>query len=184
MSSWEQINDFLSVADIDWTPGKARGEGAEYLTEMLGYLSAACSSLSVLSQELCDRAYVVAYEYIGANILSDLLTGEGVPFNRNAVLNLESDMATVREYAAMSPAVNLEKSFEHVDQLVLLFKDDDWDAYLSDSMRERRFPKLSIPDVLRLIELYKGSGLGFSMIKESRARSKAVEALQAKLQQQ
>lgn len=96
-----RLVEFFGMAEIDLTPNQVRREPAEYLGEMLQWLTTMMESvLLILPRDIKMLHYRTAFTYIADQLLNDnVLSKEDPQINTNGLRTLMTDVAYLIDHA-------------------------------------------------------------------------------------
>lgn len=138
----DQIDEFLSLSNYDWTVAEPNGQASSYITDLIAWLKSTFQAFTNLPQPLAQGACMSACKHI-AQSLRDLLLSEDVKgLSLGGLQQLELDLIQCEVFANSDPVKgfnegDLQMAFAELRQLLDLFLYEDYSQYISDMGKQQ-----------------------------------------------
>lgn len=138
----DQIDEFLSLSDYDWTRTEATGQASSFITDLISWLKSTFQAFTNLPQPLAQGACMSACKHI-AQSLSDLLLSSDVKsLSLGGLEQFNLDLIQCEVFASSDPVEgfnggDLQMAFAELRQLCDLFLYEDYSTYMSDMGKQQ-----------------------------------------------
>ncbi|KAM8897263.1 LOW QUALITY PROTEIN: exocyst complex component 6B [Spinachia spinachia] len=135
-----KIDQFLQLADYDWmaaAPGGGALEPSDYLVDLIAFLNSTFSVFTNLPGKVAQTACMSACKHISTSLTELLLDPEVRQISIGALHQLNADVQECEGFARAGPVAGFQGdtlllAFSDLRQLLELFTQWDWSAYLAD----------------------------------------------------
>ncbi|RVD88116.1 uncharacterized protein DFL_002312 [Arthrobotrys flagrans] len=140
-----KLDDLLEGAEYDWMPDTAEETASPYLLAMTRFLTDIMeTTLLGLPNDIKGFVYFDALSHLASEILKLPLSEHVRMINKNAVKNMDQDVAYLEEFAKSleSEGSNLPRIFEELRETVNLLKSDNPEEFYDISVRMKHYTKV------------------------------------------
>uniref|UniRef100_A0AAQ4RNX4 Exocyst complex component n=1 Tax=Gasterosteus aculeatus aculeatus TaxID=481459 RepID=A0AAQ4RNX4_GASAC len=135
-----KIDQFLQLANYDWmaaAPGGGALEASDYLVDLIAFLKSTFSVFTNLPGKVAQTACMSACKHISTSLTELLLDPEVRQISIGALHQLNADVQECEGFARAGPVAGFQGdtlllAFSDLRQLLELFTQWDWSAYLAD----------------------------------------------------
>ncbi|KAK6534719.1 hypothetical protein TWF281_006021 [Arthrobotrys megalospora] len=140
-----KLDDLLEGAEYDWMPDTAETAASPYLLAMTRFLTDIMeTTLLGLPNDIKGFVYFDALSHLASEILKLPLSEHVRMINKNAVKNMDQDVAYLEEFVKSleSEGSNLPRIFEELRETVNLLKSDNPEEFYDISVRMKHYTKV------------------------------------------
>ncbi|KAF3183318.1 hypothetical protein TWF788_005706 [Orbilia oligospora] len=140
-----KLDDLLEGAEYDWMPDTAEETASPYLLAMTRFLTDIMeTTLLGLPNDIKGFVYFDALSHLASEILKLPLSEHVRMINKNAVKNMDQDVAYLEEFVKSleSEGSNLPRIFEELRETVNLLKSDNPEEFYDISVRMKHYTKV------------------------------------------
>ncbi|KAK6362055.1 hypothetical protein TWF730_005754 [Orbilia blumenaviensis] len=140
-----KLDDLLEGAEYDWMPSTAEDAASPYLLAMTRFLTDIMeTTLLGLPNDIKGFVYFDALSHLASEILKLPLSDHVRMINKNAVKNMDQDVAYLEEFVKSleSEGSNLPRIFEELRETVNLLKSDNPEEFYDISVRMKHYTKV------------------------------------------
>eukprot|EP00039_Didymoeca_costata_P011887 m.168756 g.168756 ORF g.168756 m.168756 type:complete len:195 (+) comp15322_c0_seq3:1949-2533(+) len=154
----QQMDEILPLVEYDWAPLEPRAEPDDQIFHLLAYLSTVFGTLSNMPLDVARAAYFETCKYVAAQLTGFVSDPETKKVNPNGIKNFQIDVEACEQYAANSPESIADckdlfaGAFTPLQQLVTLFCNWDWSAFLNPKHRAAQYGHVDPLIALHLLE--------------------------------
>ncbi|XP_077597850.1 exocyst complex component 6B [Stigmatopora nigra] len=135
-----KIDQFLQLADYDWMASLPSGTvptPSDYLLDLMAFLKSTFSVFTNLPGKVAQTACMSACKHVSTSLLQLLLDPEVKQVSMGALHQLNADVDECEGFARAGPVAGFQGdtlllAFSDLRQLLELFIQWDWSAYLAD----------------------------------------------------
>ncbi|KAF3193540.1 hypothetical protein TWF225_010277 [Orbilia oligospora] len=152
-----KLDDLLEGAEYDWMPDTAEETASPYLLAMTRFLTDIMeTTLLGLPNDIKGFVYFDALSHLASEILKLPLSEHVRMINKNAVKNMDQDVAYLEEFVKSleSEGSNLPRIFEELRETVNLLKSDNPEEFYDISVRMKHYTKVDPLNGPLLMEKY------------------------------
>ncbi|CAG8604575.1 6893_t:CDS:10 [Acaulospora morrowiae] len=173
-----KIDDFLELADYDWTPATFQNHPSPFLQDMVGFLDALINStLYNLPMSIKTFMYFDTLSHLATSLRDLILSSQVKRINSNAVVNLNVDVTFLENFAHSLEDKNISDAFLELRQIVTLLSSDNVEEYLDPSTRNKKYSRLKPTDVINLFDKWSRDQSLLTMDPEERVKKRAMEGV-------
>ncbi|RHZ47096.1 hypothetical protein Glove_593g29 [Diversispora epigaea] len=172
-----KIDDFLELADYDWTPATFQNNPSPFLQDMVGFLRALIgSTLYNLPMSIKTFINFDALSHLATSLRILILSPDVKKINSNAVINFDADVNFLENFARSLEDPNIVDAFLELRQIVNLLNSDNVEEYLNPSTRNKKYSHLKPIDVISLFDKWTRDQ-SLLLDSEARAKKRAMESV-------
>uniref|UniRef100_A0A673BGU9 Exocyst complex component n=1 Tax=Sphaeramia orbicularis TaxID=375764 RepID=A0A673BGU9_9TELE len=185
-----KIDQFLQLADYDWT-APVQGGGtlapSDYLTDLIAFLRSTFSVFTNLPGKVAQTACMSACKHISTSLMQLLLDPEVRQISMGAMHQLNTDIKECESFARAGPVAGFQGdtlllAFSDLRQLLDLFTQWDWSAYLADYGKPScKYLRVNPHTALALLEKMRETGRKNNVFaqfrKTDRDRQKLIDTI-------
>ncbi|XP_077444159.1 exocyst complex component 6B [Stigmatopora argus] len=135
-----KIDQFLQLADYDWMASLTGGTAptpSDYLLDLMAFLKSTFSVFTNLPGKVAQTACMSACKHVSTSLLQLLLDPEVKQVSMGALHQLNADVDECEGFARAGPVAGFQGdtlllAFSDLRQILELFTQWDWSAYLAD----------------------------------------------------
>ncbi|XP_004364698.2 exocyst complex component 6B [Capsaspora owczarzaki ATCC 30864] len=165
-----KMDDFIELADYNWLLLAKPTAASGYLEDMLSYLETMFRSVECFPPDLAHLTYFCACNHLAHNLHTFILSDNVKRISAFALEQFELDVVRCESFAMSCPVPQLKDSFLPLRQLVSLFTQWDFEAYMNDSLRGIKYGSLQTARVIKLLEKVRDDDSKFAIKKSSRTK--------------
>ncbi|XP_075276344.1 exocyst complex component 6B isoform X3 [Opisthocomus hoazin] len=143
----QKIDQFLQLADYDWTAVEPGSKASDYLVDLIGFLRSTFAVFthlpgdvdvhSTMSGKVAQTACMSACKHLSTSLMQLLLEAEVRQLTLGALQQFNLDVEECEQFARSGPVPGfqgdtLQLAFIDLRQLLDLFIQWDWSTYLAD----------------------------------------------------
>ncbi|KAL1920783.1 uncharacterized protein VTP21DRAFT_11418 [Calcarisporiella thermophila] len=148
-----KIDDFLELADYEWTPSSVSDQPSVYLQELVSFLTTVINStLANLPVSIKIFIYFDALDHLATSLQNILLSPNVTSINDNFVQNFNVDVEFLEEFVRSLNDPNVLDTFLELRQMMTLLQSESADEYLNPQTRNKRYSRLRPSVVASLFE--------------------------------
>lgn len=157
----DQIDEFLSLADYDWTLTEANGQASSFISDLIAWLKSTFQAFTNLPERIAQGACMSACKHIAQSLRDMLLSDDVKALSLGSLEQFNLDLMQCEVFAGSEPVKgfkegDLQMAFAELRQLCDLFLYEDYSTYMSDMgkqqnkyLRVTTVTALSVVDKLR-----------------------------------
>ncbi|KAJ8008530.1 hypothetical protein DPEC_G00105830 [Dallia pectoralis] len=132
-----KIDQFLQLADYDWTAAQGGGAPSDYLSDLIAFLCSTFSVFTHLPGKVAQTACMSACKHLASSLLKLLLQPDVRQVSLGALQQFNNDVKECERFARTDPVPGFQGdtlllAFSDLRQLLDLFIQWDWTTYLAD----------------------------------------------------
>ncbi|KAK3749624.1 hypothetical protein QZH41_012961, partial [Actinostola sp. cb2023] len=133
----DKIEDFIQLANYNWTPSGPRKQPSSYIVDLLAYLNSTFLNFSALPGNVAQTACLSSCKHLAGSMRTLLLDDEVRQMNEYGIQCFNQDLRQCEEFANSSPVDGisegtLQMTFLELRQLVDLLLGCDWSTFFKD----------------------------------------------------
>ncbi|XP_031811928.1 exocyst complex component 6 isoform X4 [Sarcophilus harrisii] len=133
----QKIDEFVQLADYDWTMSEPDGRASGYLMDLINFLRSTFQVFTHLPGKVAQTACMSACQHLSTSLMQMLLDSELKQISMGAVQQFNLDVIQCELFASSEPVPGfqgdtLQLAFIDLRQLLDLFMVWDWSTYLAD----------------------------------------------------
>ncbi|XP_036843073.1 exocyst complex component 6B isoform X2 [Oncorhynchus mykiss] len=188
-----KIDQFLQLADYDWTAAQGGGDPSDYLSDLIAFL---CSTFSVFTHlpgsaieharlpgKVAQTACMSACKHLSTSLLQLLLETDVRQVSMGALQQFNTDVKECERFARAGPVPGFQGdtlllAFSDLRQLLDLFTQWDWSSYLADYGRPTcKYLRVNPHTALTLLEKMKDTSRKNNMFAQFRKNERDKQKL-------
>ncbi|KAM6949399.1 exocyst complex component 6B [Aplochiton taeniatus] len=178
-----KIDQFLQLADYDWTAAQGGGVASDYLVDLIAFLRSTFTVFTNLPGKVAQTACMSACKHISDGLLQLLQNPELRCVSMGTLQQFNTDLHECESFARVGPVAGfhgetLLLAFSHLRQLLDLFILWDWSTYLADYGRPTsRYLRVSPHTALSLLDKIRDTGRKSNMFAQFRKNERDKQKL-------
>ncbi|XP_030058871.1 exocyst complex component 6 isoform X2 [Microcaecilia unicolor] len=133
----QKIDEFIQLADYDWTMSEPDGRASGYLMDLINFLRSTFQVFTHLPGKVAQTACMSACKHLSTSLTQMLLDCELKQISMGAIQQFNLDVIQCELFASSDPVPGfqgdtLQLAFIDLRQLLDLFMVWDWSTYLAD----------------------------------------------------
>uniref|UniRef100_A0A8C5JVW4 Exocyst complex component n=1 Tax=Junco hyemalis TaxID=40217 RepID=A0A8C5JVW4_JUNHY len=133
----QKIDEFIQIADYDWTMSESDGRASGYLMDLINFLRSTFQVFTHLPGKVAQTACMSACQHLSMSLMQMLLDSELKQISMGAIQQFNLDVIQCELFASSEPVPGfqgdtLQLAFIDLRQLLDLFMVWDWSTYLAD----------------------------------------------------
>nr|XP_009301356.1 exocyst complex component 6B isoform X3 [Danio rerio] len=133
----QKIDQFLQLADYDWTAAQGGGQASDYLSDLIAFLCSTFAVFTHLPGKVAQTACMSACKHLSTSLLQLLLEADVRQVSMGALQQFNVDVKECERFARAGPVPGFQGdtlllAFIDLRQLLDLFTQWDWSTYLAD----------------------------------------------------
>ncbi|XP_038620281.1 exocyst complex component 6 isoform X2 [Tachyglossus aculeatus] len=183
----QKIDEFVQLADYDWTMSEPNGRASGYLIDLINFLRSTFQVFTHLPGKVAQTACMSACQHLSTSLMQMLLNNELKQISMGAVQQFNLDVIQCELFASSEPVPGfqgdtLQLAFIDLRQLLDLFMVWDWSTYLADygqptSKYLRVNPSTALAILERMKDPYKKNNIFAQFRKNDRDKQKLIETV-------
>ncbi|XP_027263253.1 exocyst complex component 6 isoform X1 [Cricetulus griseus] len=195
----QKIDEFVQLADYDWTMAESDGRASGYLMDLINFLrsifqvfthlptKANTNDYAAMSGKVAQTACMSACQHLSTSLMQMLLDSELKQISMGAVQQFNLDVIQCELFASSEPVPGfqgdtLQLAFIDLRQLLDLFMVWDWSTYLADyGQPASKYLRVNPHTALTLLEKMKDTSKKNNIFaqfrKNDRDRQKLIETV-------
>ncbi|XP_053548393.1 exocyst complex component 6 isoform X2 [Bombina bombina] len=183
----QKIDEFIQLADYDWTMSEPDGRASGYLMDLINFLRSTFQVFTNLPGKVAQTACMSACKHLSTSLTQMLLDGDLKQISMGAIQQFNLDVIQCELFASSDPVPGfqedtLQLAFIDLRQLLDLFMVWDWSTYLADyGQPTSKYLRVNPSTALILLEKMKDSNKKnniFSQFrKNDRDKQKLIETV-------
>ncbi|XP_058636589.1 exocyst complex component 6B isoform X1 [Onychostoma macrolepis] len=189
----QKIDQFLQLADYDWTAAQGGGQASDYLSDLIAFL---CSTFAVFTHlpgnaiehatlpgKVAQTACMSACKHLSTSLLQLLLEADVRQVSMGALQQFNVDVKECERFARAGPVPGFQGdtlllAFIDLRQLLDLFTQWDWSTYLADYGRPTcKYLRVNPHTALALLEKMKDTSRKNNMFAQFRKNERDKQKL-------
>lgn len=183
----QKIDEFVQLADYDWTMAESDGRASGYLMDLINFLRSIFQVFTHLPGKVAQTACMSACQHLSTSLMQMLLDSELKQISMGAVQQFNLDVIQCELFASSEPVPGfqgdtLQLAFIDLRQLLDLFMVWDWSTYLADygqpaSKYLRVNPHAALTLLEKMKDTSKKNNIFAQFRKNDRDRQKLIETV-------
>ncbi|XP_043099795.1 exocyst complex component 6B isoform X2 [Puntigrus tetrazona] len=189
----QKIDQFLQLANYDWTAAQGGGQASDYLIDLIAFL---CSTFAVFTHlpgnaiehatlpgKVAQTACMSACKHLSTSLLQLLLEADVRQVSMGALQQFNVDVKECERFARAGPVPGFQGdtlllAFIDLRQLLDLFTQWDWSTYLADYGRPTcKYLRVNPHTALALLEKMKDTSRKNNMFAQFRKNERDKQKL-------
>lgn len=192
----DQIDQFLSLADYDWTLVEPAGQASSFISDLIAWLKSTFQAFTNLPHRVAQGACMSACKHIAQSLRDMLLSDDVKALSLGSLEQFNLDLMQCEVFAGSEPVKgfkegDLQMAFAELRQLCDLFLYEDYSTYMSDMgkqqnkyLRVTTVTALSVVDKLREYDRKKQTVFALKRNDKQKLRDTFAKNLRQVQQQQ
>ncbi|KAJ7324136.1 hypothetical protein JRQ81_017156 [Phrynocephalus forsythii] len=197
----QKIDEFIQLADYDWTMGEPDGRASGYLMDLINFLRSTFQVFThlpnnnndhaAMSGKVAQTACMSACQHLSSSLMQMLLDNDLRQISMGAIQQFNLDVIQCELFASSEPVPGfhgetLQLAFIDLRQLLDLFMVWDWSTYLADyGQPSSKYLRVSPSTALALLEkvhrgmkdVNKKNNIFLQFRKNDRDKQKLIETV-------
>ncbi|XP_062352164.1 exocyst complex component 6 isoform X3 [Cinclus cinclus] len=183
----QKIDEFIQIADYDWTMSESNGRASGYLMDLINFLRSTFQVFTHLPGKVAQTACMSACQHLSMSLMQMLLDSELKQISMGAIQQFNLDVIQCELFASSEPVPGfqgdtLQLAFIDLRQLLDLFMVWDWSTYLADyGQATSKYLRVNPSTALTLLEKMKDSSKKNNIFaqfrKNDRDKQKLIETV-------
>ncbi|KAM9549871.1 exocyst complex component 6 isoform 8-T8 [Guaruba guarouba] len=193
----QKIDEFIQIADYDWTMSESDGRASGYLMDLINFLKSTFQVFThlpnnnndhaAMSGKVAQTACMSACQHLSTSLMQMLLDNELKQISMGAIQQFNLDVIQCELFASSEPVPGfqgdtLQLAFIDLRQLLDLFMVWDWSTYLADyGQATSKYLRVNPSTALTLLEKMKDSSKKNNIFaqfrKNDRDKQKLIETV-------
>uniref|UniRef100_A0A2K5RK97 Exocyst complex component n=1 Tax=Cebus imitator TaxID=2715852 RepID=A0A2K5RK97_CEBIM len=183
----QKIDEFVQLADYDWTMSEPDGRASGYLMDLINFLRSIFQVFTHLPGKVAQTACMSACQHLSTSLMQMLLDSELKQISMGAVQQFNLDVIQCELFASSEPVPGfqgdtLQLAFIDLRQLLDLFMVWDWSTYLADygqpaSKYLRVNPNTALTLLEKMKDTSKKNNIFAQFRKNDRDKQKLIETV-------
>lgn len=182
-----KVNEFLELSTYDWSMEDSDGKASDYILDIIRFLEGSFKAFTNLPQKVAITACMSACKHLAQSLMNFLLDDSIRYISMGAIQQFSLDVIQCELFVNSEPVPGfkdgtLQMTFVELRQLLDLFLEWDWAAYLADyNNPKRRYnrvtPQTAITILEKMKEADKKKNLFTTFKKNERDRKKLLDTV-------
>uniref|UniRef100_A0A8C5SHU9 Exocyst complex component 6 n=1 Tax=Laticauda laticaudata TaxID=8630 RepID=A0A8C5SHU9_LATLA len=183
----QKIDEFIQLADYDWTMIEPDGRASGYLMDLINFLRSTFQVFTHLPGKVAQTACMSACQHLSTSLMQMLLDSDLKQISMGAIQQFNLDVIQCELFASSEPVPGfhgetLQLAFIDLRQLLDLFMVWDWSTYLADygqpgSKYLRVNPSTALALLEKMKDVNKMNHLFAQFRKNDRDKQKLIETV-------
>ncbi|XP_073096791.1 exocyst complex component 6 isoform X2 [Manis javanica] len=183
----QKIDEFVQLADYDWTMSEPDGRASGYLIDLINFLRSIFQVFTHLPGKVAQTACMSACQHLSTSLMQMLLDSELKQISMGAIQQFNLDVIQCELFASSEPVPGfqgdtLQLAFIDLRQLLDLFMVWDWSTYLADyGQPASKYLRVNPSTALTLLEKMKDTSKKNNIFaqfrKNDRDKQKLIETV-------
>ncbi|KAM4703866.1 exocyst complex component 6 [Rhinophrynus dorsalis] len=183
----QKIDEFIQLADYDWTMSEPDGTASGYLMDLINFLRSTFQVFTNLPGKVAQTACMSACKHLSTSLTQMLLDSDLKQISMGAIQQFNLDVIQCELFASSDPVPGfqedtLQLAFIDLRQLLDLFMVWDWSTYLADyGQPTSKYLRVNPITALTLLEKMKDSSKKNNIFaqfrKNDRDKQKLIETV-------
>uniref|UniRef100_A0A8B9TTG2 Exocyst complex component n=1 Tax=Anas platyrhynchos TaxID=8839 RepID=A0A8B9TTG2_ANAPL len=193
----QKIDEFIQIADYDWTMSESDGRASGYLMDLINFLRSTFQVFThlpnnnndhaAMSGKVAQTACMSACQHLSTSLMQMLLDSELKQISMGAIQQFNLDVIQCELFASSEPVPGfqgdtLQLAFIDLRQLLDLFMVWDWSTYLADyGQATSKYLRVNPSTALTLLEKMRDSSKKNNIFaqfrKNDRDKQKLIETV-------
>lgn len=154
----QKIDEFLELADYDWTLVESFGMASSYIADLIKFLTSTFDAFTNLPLKVAQTACLSACKHIASSLMHFLMDDEVKCISWGALQQFNLDLIQCEVFASSDPVKGFEPGalqlcFAELRQLMDLFTERDWSTYTADYGKQHsKYLRVNPQTALTLLE--------------------------------
>ncbi|XP_075072247.1 exocyst complex component 6 isoform X3 [Mixophyes fleayi] len=183
----QKIDEFIQLADYDWTMSEPDGRASGYLMDLINFLRSTFQVFTNLPGKVAQTACMSACKHLSTSLTQMLLDNELKQISMGAIQQFNLDVIQCEVFASSDPVPGFQEdtlllAFIDLRQLLDLFMIWDWSTYLADyGQPNSKYLRVNPGTALILLEkmkdISKKNNIFAQFRKNDRDRQKLIDTV-------
>ncbi|XP_069467466.1 exocyst complex component 6 isoform X3 [Ambystoma mexicanum] len=183
----QKIDEFIQLADYDWTMSEPDGRASGYLMDLINFLRSTFQVFTHLPGKVAQTACMSACKHLSTSLTQMLLDSDLKQISMGAIQQFNLDVIQCELFASSDPVPGfqgdtLQLAFIDLRQLLDLFMVWDWSMYLADyGQPSSKYLRVNPSTALTLLEKIKDTSKKNNIFaqfrKNDRDKQKLIETV-------
>ncbi|XP_068114279.1 exocyst complex component 6 isoform X3 [Hyperolius riggenbachi] len=183
----QKIDEFIQLADYDWTMAEPDGRASGYLMDLINFLRSTFQVFTNLPGKVAQTACMSACKHLSTSLTQMLLDSDLKQISMGAIQQFNLDVIQCELFASSDPVPGfqedtLQLAFLDLRQLLDLFMIWDWSTYLADygqptSKYLRVNPSTALILLEKMKDVSKKNNIFAQFRKNDRDRQKLIDTV-------
>uniref|UniRef100_A0A8C1NLQ8 Exocyst complex component n=1 Tax=Cyprinus carpio TaxID=7962 RepID=A0A8C1NLQ8_CYPCA len=179
----QKIDQFLQLADYDWTAAQGGAQASDYLSDLIAFLCSTFAVFTHLPGKVAQTACMSACKHLSTSLLQLLLEADVRQVSMGALQQFNVDVKECERFARAGPVPGFQGdtlllAFIDLRQLLDLFTQWDWSTYLADYGRPTcKYLRVNPHTALALLEKMKDTSRKNNMFAQFRKNERDKQKL-------
>ncbi|KAJ1141594.1 hypothetical protein NDU88_007922 [Pleurodeles waltl] len=183
----QKIDEFIQLADYDWTMSEPDGRASGYLLDLINFLRSTFQVFTHLPGKVAQTACMSACKHLSTSMTQMLLDTDLKQISMGAIQQFNLDVIQCELFASSDPVPGfqgdtLQLAFIDLRQLLDLFMVWDWSTYLADyGQPSSKYLRVNPSTALTLLEKIKDTNKKNTIFaqfrKNDRDKQKLIETV-------
>lgn len=154
----EQIDEFLSLANYDWTRAEASGQASSFILDLIAWLRSTFETFINLEGRVAQRACMSACKHIAQSLRGLLLSDDVRALSLGALEQFNLDLMQCELFASSEPVEGFKEgdlltAFAELRQLCDLFLYEDYSTFMSDmGKQQNKYLRVTTATALAVVD--------------------------------
>lgn len=160
-----KIDDFLEVADYDWSSTHHQKEASPFLQDLENFLNGAIvSSLIGVPSSTKNDVYVSVFNHLTRSLLGLMLTPEVTEISIISVQNFKTDVSVVEKMALGMglDSIKVNNIFLELHQTIQYLLSNNYEEIVTLSVKSKKYPNVKMNKLIAILEKLKNGTLSTS----------------------
>ncbi|XP_043912624.1 exocyst complex component 6 isoform X2 [Protopterus annectens] len=182
----QKIDEFIQLADYDWTMSEPDGRASGYLMDLINFLRSTFQVFTHLPGKVAQTACMSACKHLSTSLMQMLLDNELKQISMGAIQQFNLDVIQCELFATSEPVPGfqgdtLQLAFIDLRQLLDLFMVWDWSTYLADyGQPTSKYLRVNPSTALILLEKMKDTNKKnniFAQFRKDRDKQRLIDTV-------
>lgn len=154
----QQIDEFLSLANYDWTLAEATGQASSFISDLIAWLKSTFQAFTNLPQRVAQGACMSACKHIAQSMRDLLLSDDVKALSLGSLEQFNLDLLQCEVFAGSEPVRgfkegDLQMAFAELRQLCDLFLYEDYSTFMCDmGKQQNRYLRVTTATALIVVD--------------------------------
>lgn len=154
----DQIDEFLSLADYDWSLAEATGQASSFISDLIAWLKSTFQAFTNLPQRVAQGACMSACKHIAQSLRDMLLSDDVKSLSIGGLEQFNLDLIQCEVFAGSEPVKgfkegDLQMAFAELRQLCDLFIYEDYSKFMSDmGKQQNKYLRVTTATALTVVD--------------------------------
>lgn len=154
----DQIDEFLSLADYDWTVVEAAGTASSFISDLIAWLKSTFQAFTNLPPRVAQGACMSACKHLAQSLRDMLLSEEVKALSLGGLEQFNLDLIQCELFAGSEPVKgfkegDLQSVFAELRQICDLFLYEDYSTFMADmGKQQNRYLRVTTAVALNVVD--------------------------------